>query len=274
MSTSLRQQRFVSELTRTLGVLGTALLLGAGANPTQCSGAEGAKLRVAIAPEYPPLVFRQPEGTNGVEIDLAKALGAELNRPVEFVVLRWDQLIQAVVENQADIIMSGMSITKARQLRIAFSEPYLRNQVRAIFRQKDAARFKTVDDILGTTAKIGVIAGTTADVFVVKNCPNAERVIINNRPDVPILLIRGGRMDVYVDDTYALAPMVAANEAEIAYLPAALAEDNLGWGVRQSDRELLDAVNRALAKWKTNGTLERTLDRWMPYLKNVKAATP
>ncbi len=209
-----------------------------------------------------------------MEIDLAKALGAELNRPVQFVVLRWDQLIEAVVENQADIIMSGLSITKPRQLRVAFSEPYLRNQIRAIFPQKDAARFKTPDDILRTTAKIGVIAGTTADIFVVKNCSNAERVIIANRADVPILLMRGGRMDIYVDDTYALAPMVAANEAEIAYLPSALGEDNLGWGVRQSDRELLDAVNRALAKWKTNGTLERTLDRWMPYLKNVKAATP
>lgn len=233
--------------------------------------AESSALRVAITPEYPPLVFREPDGTNGVEIDLAKALGAELNRPVQFVVLRRDQLIPALVEGRADIIMSGMSITKARQLRIAFSEPYLHNELRAIFRQKDAGRFKTREDIINSTAKLGVITGTTADVFVAKNCPNAERVALTVRRDVPSLLVKVGRMDVFIDDIFSLAQMVSANEAEIAYLDQPLSEEDLAWGVRQNDREFLAAVNRALAKWKGDGTLDKTFDRWIPYLKSYQS---
>ncbi len=241
------------------------------AAPTAAAASE---LRVGITPEYPPLVFRQPDGTNGVEIDLAKALGAELNRPVKFVVLRRDQLIPALVDNEIDIIMSGMSITKARQLRIAFSEPYLHNQLRAIFRQKDAANFKSADDVLKSTAKIGVITGTTGEAFVSKNCPNAERITLTVRRDIPILLVKVARMDVFVDDTFALAQMVAENEADIAYLKEPLSEEDLAWGVRPGDSELLAAVNRALAKWKTNGTLDRVLDRWIPYLKNIKSGQP
>jgi polar amino acid transport system substrate-binding protein len=277
MTTENQEQLQAPSLTRGLGLLGAAVLLVGVAGGSLCRGAEvaaqepvGRPLRVAINPQYPPLVFRQPEGTNGVEIDFAKALGAELHRPVRFLVMDRDELIPAVVEGQADIIMSGMSITPARQLRIGFSDPYLHSQLRAIFRQKDAAQFKTREDILKTTAKIGVIGGTTGDIFVAKNCPNAQRVMFTTRKDVPFLLIQGGRMDLYIDDTFALANMISENESELAYLQQPLSEEDLAWGIRQDDRVLLDAVNRALAKWKTDGTLDKVLDRWVPYLKRIK----
>src|SRR5206468_10265090 len=90
-------------------------------------------LKVGITPEYPPLVFRQPDSTNGLEIELAKALGKELGRPIQFVVLEWEDQIPALLDRQTDIIMSGMSITKTRQLRVAFSKPYLQSELRALF---------------------------------------------------------------------------------------------------------------------------------------------
>src|SRR5580765_8042281 len=104
------------------GLAGRGLDSGLAAETEAAAG----PLRVGITPEYPPLVFRLPDGTNGLEIDFAKALGHELGRPVEFVVLRWDQLPDALTDGKIDIIMSGMSVTKARQIRIRFSEPYLR----------------------------------------------------------------------------------------------------------------------------------------------------
>jgi ABC-type amino acid transport substrate-binding protein len=282
MRTKNQKQLLAPTWTCGTGILGAVLLLLGMAGwpacwaaestaPAPASAALGQPLRVGITPDYPPLVFRQPDGTNGMEIDLAKELGAELKRPVQLVVLRWDELIPSLVEGQIDIIMSGMSITKARQLRIAFSEPYLHNELRAIFRLKDAAKFKTKDEVLSTSAKIAVIAGTTADVFVGKNCPTAQRVTIATRKDVAPLLIQGSRMDVYIDDTFALAQMISENEAVLAYLQEPLSEDDLAWGIRQNDRELLGAVNRALAKWKSDGTMEKVLDRWIPYLKNIKS---
>jgi ABC-type amino acid transport substrate-binding protein len=250
---------------------------------SSCSAAEpapgggavlGAPLRVGITPEYPPLVFRQPDGTNGLEIDFAKALGQELDRPVQFVVLRWDELLGALLDRQIDIIMSGMSVTKTRQLRIRFSDPYARNELRAIFPIKEANRFKTAEDLLKTQAKIGVVTGTTSDVFVKQNCPDAEIVRVTGRKDVATWLLKTKRMDVFVDDSYALADILSKNEADIAYLPQPLSEENLAWGVRPDDAEFLAKVNSTLTKWKSDGTLDRLLDRWIPYLKNLRVQQP
>jgi ABC-type amino acid transport substrate-binding protein len=266
----------VAVLAAALEMSGMNSCLAAETDATQKEAAiSGAPLRVGITPDYPPLVFRQSDGTtNGVEIDFAKALGQELGRPVEFVVLRRDQQIGALVDRQIDIIMSGMSITKARQIRISFSDPYVRNELRAIFPLKAADRFKTKEDILKTKEKIGVITGTTAEVFVKQNCTNAKIVNFTQRQDVPFYLLKGGRMDVFVDDTFALADMFSKNEADMAYLPEALSEDNLAWGIRPDDQEFLTRVNKILGKWKADGTLDRTLNRWMPYLKNLRTQQP
>ena len=253
---------------------GPACLAAEADAPPPGAEASGAPLKVGINPEYPPLVFRLPDATNGLEIDFAKALGHELGRPVEFVVLRWDELLDALLEKKIDIIMSGMSVTKPRQLRIRFSEPYVRNELRAIFPIKESARYKTVDDLLKTSAKIGVVPGTTADVFVKKNCPNAQIVPIAQRKDAATLLLKVKRMDVFIDDSFSLADIVSKNESDIAYLQEPLSEENLAWGVRPDDPQFLAHVNSILSKWKSDGTLDQLLDRWIPYLKNLRLKQP
>jgi ABC-type amino acid transport substrate-binding protein len=53
-----------------------------------------------------------------------------------------------------------------------------------------------------------------------------------------------------------------------------LGADDLAWGIQPGNPILLAQVNKVLAKWKTDGTLNRTLNRWMPYLKNRPAQQP
>jgi ABC-type amino acid transport substrate-binding protein len=236
-----------------------------------CATTRQNPLRVGITPDYPPLVFEQGDGVAGAEIDLAGALGAQLGRPVQCYPMRWEELIPALQERRIDIIMSGMSVTRPRQLRIAFSDPYLHNQLRAIFSRQNAGQFKTRQDLLNTEARIGVVAGTTADVFVQENCPKAERVSIGSSRDAAFHLLQDRRIDVFIDDSFALAQILSENEASLTYLAQPLAENDLAWGIRPDDQDLLRKVNLALAQWKSDGTLDRVFLRWIPYLKKYES---
>ena len=238
---------------------------------TGCATTRQNPLRVGITPDYPPLVFEQGDNVAGAEIDLASALGARLGRPVRCYPMRWEELIPALQERRIDIIMSGMSVTRPRQLRIAFSEPYLHNQLRAIFSRQNADRFKTREDVLTTKANIGVVPGTTADAFVQENCPKAGRVSIGLRRDAAFYLLQDRRIDLFVDDTFALAQILSENEPNLTYLAQPLASDDLAWGIRPDDQDLLRKVNLALAQWKSDGTLDRVFLRWIPYLKKYES---
>jgi ABC-type amino acid transport substrate-binding protein len=227
----------------------------------------GSVLRVGVTPDYPPLVFDEGEYVAGAEVDLAQSLGKALHRPVEFLTLKRDDQLNALNDGRADIIMSGVSVTPARKLRAVFTDPYLTNQLRCVFRRTDAYKFQTVDDVLSTQSRVGVLPGTTADIFVQKHCPDAQRIPMQNRRDVVFYLTDGARIDLYIDDIFALAQMVSQHEASLAYLPDALDVEDLAWAVAPSNTQLRDQVNQILAHWKADGSLDATLQRWMPYLK-------
>ena len=143
--------------------------------------------------------------------------------------------------------------------------------MRAIFTRANADRFKTPEDILNAPVKIGVIPGTTADTFVQKNCPKAERVALNTRTDATFYLLQDPRIDLYIDDSFALAQILSENEASLAFLKQPLAENDLAWGVRPGDVNFLRQVNAALARCKSDGTLDKILNRWIPYLKKYES---
>jgi ABC-type amino acid transport substrate-binding protein len=49
-----------------------------------------------------------------------------------------------------------------------------------------------------------------------------------------------------------------------------LAENYLAWGMRADDTRFLQAVNATMARWKTDGTMDQILNRWIPYLKRYE----
>ena len=104
-------------------VLAVGLLAGCSSNGH--GELEGEALRVGVMPDYPPLVFREEGKVVGLERDFAEQLSQDLERPFslhEYTQL--SDLFAALKNNEIDIIMSGISITPARQKAFAFSLPY------------------------------------------------------------------------------------------------------------------------------------------------------
>ena len=220
-------------------------------------------LRVGISPTYPPIAFKLDRKIRGVEIDFATMLGAELGRDVEFVELRWQRLIPSLVGGNVDIIMSGMTITKSREFQIDFAEPYLRTGQMAAVRIDRAQRFPTIESVLNADVNVGVVRGTTGDIFAEKNIPKARVMRLTKVGDAPPEFKRE-TIDLFIYDEPAILWLVSSNEGELTNLPETFTEELLGWGVRRGDDAFLNQVNGTLGNWKRNGTLDQVLDRWLP----------
>jgi ABC-type amino acid transport substrate-binding protein len=220
-------------------------------------------LRVGINPFYPPIAFKLDRKVRGVEIDLATMLGAKLGRDVQFVELRWQRLIPTLVAGNIDIIMSGMTITQSREFQIDFTAPYLETGQMAALRIKDRKDFPTKESVLKTNANIGVVRGTTGDIFTEQNIPNARVLRLTKVQDAPSEFKRE-TIDLFIYDAPAILWLVSANEGELTNLSETFTEEHLGWGIRRDNRNFLNQVNDVLQTWKQDGTLDRVLDRWLP----------
>jgi polar amino acid transport system substrate-binding protein len=243
----------------------TALFLGCATTQDTKSVVDSKQntLHVGITPTYPPLIFKLGDNIAGVEVDLARKLGEELNRPVEFMELRWDELIPALLEGKIDIIMSGMSITEAREVRIIFTDSYLETGLLTAMRSEDAKKYTSLNDIQQNHLAAGVIKDTTGDVFVQKNLPRARRVPYS-RADRAAFDLKNRRIDIFIDDAISVIWLVSENEADLTGLWEPLTEEYIAWGVRRDNQEFLAQVNIILSRWKQNGTLDNVLLKWLP----------
>ena len=247
-----------------------ALVVCCFATPQNSPAAEESQvdaLRVGVTPNYPPMIFRVNEKITGLEADLARRLGKELDRPVRFVELAWDQQITALLEGKIDIIMSAMTITDARKVRINFTDPYLKSGLLATIRAGDSAKYNSVKSIVADFPGVGVIEGTTGEAYVRKNMSKSPRIVKLSKVSDAASELRSRRVDVFVYDAPAVVWLVSENEADLRVVRELFSEEYLGWGVRRDDPELRAKVNAALENWKKDGTLKDTVLRWLPYWK-------
>jgi polar amino acid transport system substrate-binding protein len=228
--------------------------------------ADPALLRVGLAPNSPPMVFKTEGRIVGVEAELADELGRQLGRKVVFVEQKWEELIDALCADKIDIIMSSMSITPARSYRIAFSDPYLRVGQMVLVRADE--KYKYIANIAVQAKRgVGVKEGTTADFLVRQEFPSAERKYFKDGDQAAAALVRK-KIDIFISDAPMIWYLAGQYESKgLTVTPLVLTQEQLGWGLNRANNKLLDDVNGFLKKAQESGELNRVLSRWMPGFK-------
>jgi polar amino acid transport system substrate-binding protein len=225
-------------------------------------------LRVGVSTNAPPLIYRDGQTITGLEAELAQRFAGFLGKSVQFVELEWQDQIPALFEDRIDIIMSGMSITELRQIRIAFNKPYMRTGQTSLIRNTDKQRFGSgYYALLTQHIRVGVVKGTTGNFFVQKNFYNAKIVTFSSARNAVRGLLHAN-IDVVIHDAPIILMLAAINEAKgLMPITSLLPEEYLAWGIRKNDVTLLDAANSCIDALNQRGELYEIVTRWVPFLK-------
>ncbi len=128
-----------------LGVLG-----GCGSSSGENSGQEqeGEPLKVAMDLKFPPFTGTDENGNpEGLEVDIAYALGEYLDREIEIVNTDFSMLITALETGEADVVISDMAVKEERKEKVDFSEPYLYGRTLALVNKKFAEEHHITNDM-------------------------------------------------------------------------------------------------------------------------------
>ena len=250
-------------------IVAASMVLSACATaPTAVVEADPSILRVGVSPDAPPLIFKQNDEISGLEAEMAVALAKHLDKTAVFVEVPWEDQIPALLDKRTDIIMSGMSVTPARQYKIAFSKPYFKSGLMILV--KDLHKFtfiKNAETVLAQsiTWRIGVVKGTTGEFFVRQKSTGAKAIRTFTEQEEALKALVAGRIDVFIHDAPIVLMMAAQHQSEgVKPLPVMLNEEYLAWGLRKDDPDLLEAVNAYIDLAKQKGTMQKTIKRWIP----------
>ena len=229
-------------------------------------------LRIGTSASYAPLTFKDEGKLQGVEPDLARAVGENLKVKIDIVEIPWEELIPALKDKRIDVIMSGMSITDERSKRVLFTESYMKIGQMALIRSAELIEWSRPAALLRKGAKIGVKSGTTGETFANSEFPDATITSFSSIEKGTDALV-AGNIDIFIHDAptiWRLSANAATQKAGLMGLYRPLTDEHLAWAVRLEDKYLADALNQSLDAIKKNGTLGRIMGKWIPIQVKIR----
>ena len=106
------------------------------------------ELQVCLEPGYMPFEMKDKKGRIiGYDVDMAKKMAKEMGVKLKLLPTAWDGIIAALVTGKCDIIMSGMTITQQRNLKINFADPYVVVGQTILMSKNLAGKIKSAQDL-------------------------------------------------------------------------------------------------------------------------------
>jgi len=227
-------------------------------------------LRVGIAGDTPPLAYTKDGTITGLESKLAAGLARFSNKTLEMVELPRPELAQALYDKKIDIIMAGLTAADAQEEKLAITEPYLiTGQVALVHLDVYKQLGSGTHNLTAPKVRLGVVTDTTGDVLIKGLKPQGKTTRFNSASEGVQALIDNG-IDAFVFDMPANC-YYAALYVDKGLTPGTtpLTREQLVWGVRPEDQELLKTANRYLAVIVKSGELLSLLERSIPFFKNT-----
>lgn len=258
-------------LMRTATVLTLFAALGSVARAD-----EAPPLRIGMSPNYPPLAFKKNGHLQGIEVDFAKRLGGALNRKIEIVDIPWEDLPAALEEKKIDMVMSGTSITEARKEKVNFTDSYLTVGQMAIVRASDFTRLRDPKAMDRPQSRVGFVSRSTGDAWARANLKKAKLHGYTNTEE-GVEALEHDQIDYFIQDAPAVWRVTGGFMSEHPHLKGLyrpLTTEQLAWAVPKDNPELLAQLNKVLAQWKKDGTLDDVIDDWITVKKQSIEVKP
>jgi polar amino acid transport system substrate-binding protein len=234
---------------------------------TGCLTAETPPLRVGMDLSYPPFETIGRDGQPaGISVDLARALSAELGRPLVIENIPFTGLIPALKSGKIDLILSSMTATPERAKAVAFSDPYLTTGLALLVPASNIATGLADLDQAGKT--IVVRQGTTGEVFARANVRQAK-ILTLEKENACVLEVTQGKADAFIYDQMSVFQNARRQAGKVRALLSPLQQESWAVALRPDDTELRAQVNAFLAKFRADGGFNELADK---YLAQEKAA--
>ncbi len=227
-------------------------------------------LKIGTNAGYPPFESIDENGNLiGFDIDMGRALAAELGKEAVFKEFDFDALILALKKGQIDIILAGLSITESRQQEIAMV-PYQGKpltEISFLFWERVPREIKNFDDLkaLAQESKlsISVQAGHFLEDFL-KSLGVSVKALAG--PPEQILDIKYRKsIAAALDSTNGKS--LADKHENLKIITLELPKDRWdlsnGIGINKSRTDLIEQVKEAVLRLKENGTVNQLEQKWI-----------
>jgi polar amino acid transport system substrate-binding protein len=221
------------------------------------------ELVVGMSGDQPPLNATTRDGKIiGLEADIASRLASDMGVKLRLATMPFADLLPALSEGKIDLILSGMTMTTKRNLKMAFAGPYYVTGKAFLTKQKTIASLKNADGIDAPEYTVAALKGSTSQAYVEKVLPKAKLVPTTNY-DEGLALVLQDKAHVMVADFHFCAVAAARyKEKGLTTVEAPFTFDPIGIAMQDGDPLLPNLLQNFIASLAGSGDLKKMTERW------------
>lgn len=215
-------------------------------------------IKIGTEGTYAPFTYYDSSGAlTGFDIDIANEIANRLGVKAEYVETKWDGMFAGLDAERFDAIANQVGIKAEREEKYDFSDPYIVSKAVLIV-NKDNTDIKTFDNLKGKKSAQSL----TSNLADIARKYGAE-IVQSDGFNQSIDLLTSKRVDATVNDSLSFYDL-NKQKPDLGVKIVAEYEnaDKCGIMFRKNNKELVDAVNKALADMKSDGTYLKISEKW------------
>ena len=224
---------------------------------------ENGKLVLGLDDTLAPMGFRDDNGEIvGFDIDLAREVANRLGVELEAKPIDWSSAILSLKKGDVDVIWNGFAVNESRKQQVNFTKPYLYNRL-MIAKYSDRDDINSKEDLKGKI--VGVQSGSSNYETLV-NDPVSKEIKEIRQYDSYVnafLDLEAKRIDAVIVDEIVARYYISKENADFTLLEdKPITSQYLSVGLRKTDTELLNAIDKALDDMRADGKAAEISTKW------------
>ncbi len=225
---------------------------------------ERGELIVGTMGNMPLLNMTSKEGEIfGFEADLAKLLANAMDVNVKFVTKPFDLLLPALQNGEVDMVLSGMTMTAKRNLKVAFVGPYLRSGKAFLTKIKNISDADEAKDVNTPDTKIVTLKDSTSQAFA-KNFLDKTTLYTTGTYDEAVdRVLRDEAQAMIADFTACIFYTFRYPEAGLISVITPLTYEPIGIAIPANDPLMMNWTRNILNSLEGSGILDDLKLKWI-----------
>ena len=220
---------------------------------------ESGVLKVGTEGTYKPFTYHDDNNELcGYDVEAARAIGEKMGVKTEFSEITWEGLLTSLDTGTVDLVLNQVGVTDERKAKYDFSAPYLYSYI-ALITKTDNNDITDWDSANGKKTSLNV----SSNYALIAEKYNMD-ITASDTFSKDIELLLAGRTDCVINNTIAFNDFLTQKPDTPIKIAAVLEQaDTVAVPIPQGNDDLVEAVNKAVAELKADGTLTELSNKYL-----------
>lgn len=225
---------------------------------------EKGELVVGMTGKQPPLNMKYKDGRIiGLEPELARLMAGAMGVILKLKQMDFFELFPALESGGIDMILSGMTITPQRNLKMAFVGPYFVTGKSFLTKADHIVKCQDLCDIDSPQTTLTALKGSTSQLLAEKMIPKAKLIPVRDYDEAIHLVIEEKADALIADQLACLWAIIRYPRQGLVTSLKTFTHEPLGIALPGTDPLLINWVDNFLKTLQGSGELKKLADHWI-----------